>query len=100
MKLPVREHNLRTLYEVARKINSVLDLEQLLNNIMDSALDAMNGERGMIFLIENEQLALKVSRNVERETIKDATEKLAAASQSMGAKLYEQAAAAARFPNS
>ena len=70
----VREQNLRTLYEVARKINSVLDLDQLLNNIMDSALEAMNGERGMIFLIENDQLALKVSRNVERETIEDATE--------------------------
>jgi Nif-specific regulatory protein len=70
----VREHNLRTLYEVAKKINSVLNLDQLLDNIMDSALEAMNGERGMIFLIENEQLSLKVSRNVEKETIRDATE--------------------------
>lgn len=70
----VREQNLRTLYTVARKINSVLDLNQLLDNIMDSALEAMNGERGLIFLIENDQLALKVSRNVEKETIKDATE--------------------------
>ena len=70
----VREQNLRTLYAVARKINSVLDLDQLLDNIMDSALEAMNGERGLIFLIEHEQLALKVSRNVEKETIKDATE--------------------------
>ncbi len=70
----VREHNLRTLYDVARKINSLLDLDQLLNNIMDGALEAMNGERGMIFLIEDEQLMLKVSRNVEKETIKDATE--------------------------
>ncbi|MDT8324668.1 MAG: sigma 54-interacting transcriptional regulator, partial [Bacteroidota bacterium] len=70
----VREQNLRTLYAVAEKINSVLDLEQLLDNIMDSALEAMNGERGMIFLIENDQLSLKVSRNVEKETIRDATE--------------------------
>ncbi|GEM_PF-73476 len=70
----VREQNLRTLYDVARKINSVLDLDQLLDNIMDSALETMNGERGMIFLIEHEQLVLKVSRNVEKETIRDATE--------------------------
>ncbi|MBN1448186.1 MAG: sigma 54-interacting transcriptional regulator [Bacteroidetes bacterium] len=70
----VREQNLRTLYAVARKINSVLDLDQLLDNIMDSALETMNGERGLIFLIENDQLSLKVSRNVEKETIKDATE--------------------------
>lgn len=70
----VREQNLRTLYAVARKINSVLDLDILLDAIMDSALEAMNGERGLIFLIENEQLTLKVSRNVEKETIRDATE--------------------------
>ncbi len=70
----VREQNLRTLYEVARKINSVLDLNALLDSIMDSALEAMNGERGMIFLIEDDQLSLKVSRNVEKETIRDATE--------------------------
>ncbi|MBR9975272.1 MAG: sigma 54-interacting transcriptional regulator, partial [Bacteroidetes bacterium] len=70
----VREQNLRTLYAVASKINSVLDLDQLLDTIMDSALEAMNGERGLIFLIENDQLALKVSRNVEKETIRDATE--------------------------
>jgi Nif-specific regulatory protein len=70
----VREQNLRTLYAVAENINSVLDLDQLLDNIMDSALEAMNGERGMIFLIENDQLSLKVSRNVEKETIRDATE--------------------------
>jgi Nif-specific regulatory protein len=70
----VREQNLRTLYEVAKKINSVLDLPLLLDNIMDSALDAMNGERGLIFLTEQDQLVLKVSRNVEKETIADATE--------------------------
>ncbi|MCZ7558319.1 MAG: sigma 54-interacting transcriptional regulator [Bacteroidia bacterium] len=70
----VREQNLRTLYEVAKKINSVLDLDTLLDSIMDSALEAMNGERGMIFLIEDEQLTLKASRNVEKETIRDATE--------------------------
>jgi prepilin-type processing-associated H-X9-DG protein len=70
----VREQNLRTLYGVASKINSVLDLDQLLDTIMDSALETMSGERGLIFLIENEQLVLKVSRNVEKETIRDATE--------------------------
>jgi len=70
----VREQNLRTLYEVARKINSMLQLPPLLDAIMDGALEAMNGERGLIFLLENDQLVLKVSRNVEKETIRDATE--------------------------
>lgn len=70
----IREQNLRTLYDVARNITSVLDLNVLLDTIMDSALRAMNGERGLIFLIEQDQLQLKVSRNVEKETISDATE--------------------------
>ncbi len=70
----IQEQNLRTLYEVSKKVNSTLDLPQLLDTIMDAALEAMNGERGMIFLIEDDQLALKVSRNVEKETIQDATE--------------------------
>jgi Nif-specific regulatory protein len=70
----LRERNLRSLYEVSAKVISVLDLSQLLESIMDSALEAMNGERGLIFLLEHDQLVLKVSRNVERETIDDATE--------------------------
>lgn len=70
----VRERNLKTLYDVSRTINSILDLPTLLDTIMDSALQTMNGERGMIFLIENDQLTLKVARNVETQTVSDATE--------------------------
>lgn len=70
----VRERNLKTLYEVSRTINSILDLPTLLDTIMDQALQTMNGERGMIFLIEDNQLVLKVARNVESETVHDATE--------------------------
>ncbi len=70
----VKDQNLRVLYDVSSKINSTLELGPLLDMIMDSALEAMNAERGMMFLIEDEQLVLKVSRNVEKETIRDATE--------------------------
>ncbi len=70
----IRERNLLTLYEVSRKINSTLDLPLLLETIMDSALDALHAERGLLFLLEGEHLVLKASRNVEHETIHDATE--------------------------
>ncbi len=70
----IRERNLQTLYDVTAKMIAVHDLSALLESIMDSALVAMNGERGLIFLLENDQLALKVSRNVEQETIEDASE--------------------------
>ena len=70
----IRERNLQTLYEVSRQINSVRDLPELLDLTMDLALQTMNGERGLIFLIEDENLILKVSRNMENEMVEDATE--------------------------
>ena len=70
----LHERNLKAFYDVSRAVNSVLDFPELLETIMDSALQTMNGERGMIFLIENEQLVLKIARNVESQTILDATE--------------------------
>jgi Nif-specific regulatory protein len=69
-----KEKNLATLYEVSKTINSILELDNLLDKIMDLALDTMHGERGMIFLLEGTGLRLRVARNVEKETIQDATE--------------------------
>jgi len=69
-----KEKNLATLYEVSKTINSILDLDTLLNKIMDLALETMHGERGLIFLLDGDELKLSVARNVEKETIQDATE--------------------------
>jgi len=41
---------------------------------MDLALETLKGERGMIFLLENGDLKLKVARNVEKQTVLDASE--------------------------
>ncbi len=69
-----KEKSLATLYEVSKTINSILDLNTLLNKIMDLALETMHGERGLIFLLDEDELRLSVARNVEKETIQDATE--------------------------
>lgn len=70
----IKLNNLETLYRITQKIISILDIDELLNTIMDLALETLKGERGMIFLLENGDLKLKVARNVEKQTVLDASE--------------------------
>jgi len=67
---------LTTLYEIARTINSILDLKELLNKVMDLAIDLVGAERGLIFMYrsETDEMEMVVGRNLEHQTIKDATE--------------------------
>lgn len=70
----LQDRALQTLYKVAATVNSILDPETLLPKILDMAIETMHGERGMVFLKEDGELMLKVARNVDQETIQDATE--------------------------
>jgi Nif-specific regulatory protein len=70
----IRLNNLETLYRITQKIISILDLDELLNAVMDLALETLKGERGMIFLLEDDELRLKAARNVEKQSVKDASE--------------------------
>jgi transcriptional regulator with GAF, ATPase, and Fis domain/predicted ATPase/predicted Ser/Thr protein kinase len=67
---------LTTIYEITQIINSILDLKELLNKVMDLAIDIVEAERGLIFLYrsETDEMEMVVARNMERQTIKDATE--------------------------
>jgi hypothetical protein len=47
---PDREKRLETLFEVAQSINSILDLDLLLNKMMDLLLENLSAERGFIML--------------------------------------------------
>jgi Nif-specific regulatory protein len=71
---PVRM--LATIYEITQIINSILDLKELLNKVMDLAIDIVAAERGLIFLYrsETDEMEMVVGRNIEHQTIKDATE--------------------------
>ncbi len=70
----IRLNNLETLYRITQKIISILDLDELLDAVMDLALETLKGERGMIFLLEDEDLKLRAARNVEKQSVKDASE--------------------------
>jgi tetratricopeptide (TPR) repeat protein len=67
---------LAKVYEITRTINSILEPEPLLNKVMDLAIESVGAERGLIFLLRNSGngMDVVVARNLEQETIKDATE--------------------------
>jgi sigma-B regulation protein RsbU (phosphoserine phosphatase) len=44
--------SLRTVIEAAKNLNSTLDLDRLLTVILDTALGAVNGDRGTLYLVD------------------------------------------------
>ena len=69
------ERTLATLFEITQTINTIRDPEKLLDRVMDLAIENVRAERGLIFLFgeDGEEMEPVVARNVERQTIKDAT---------------------------
>ncbi len=66
-----RERNeLEALFHVSQVVNSSLDLEQVLNQVMDQIIQLTQAERGFLMLKnEQGQLEFRIARNVDRETI-------------------------------
>ncbi len=66
---------LTTLYEIVQMINSILDPDELLEKLMDLTIDVVGAERGLIILIDENtgDMSVSVARNIEKETIKDAS---------------------------
>jgi Nif-specific regulatory protein len=67
------DERLEVLVRVARTINTIRNLDPLLNKIMDLALETLAGERGFIMLFSHNKgektLEAKVARNLAREDI-------------------------------
>ena len=64
---------LESLIEISSTINSVLELDRLLETIMDKAIAAIGVERGILFLKStNGSLLSHAARNIEKETLVDA----------------------------
>ena len=63
-----------TLYEVSRQINSQLNLDKLLDEIMDQAIALLRAEKGLVLLREAEggELGVKVARQMDRQNLIDA----------------------------
>jgi signal transduction histidine kinase len=67
---------LQTLYEVSNKINTNLNLKDLLNQIMDLAIELLNAEKGLIFLNKPEsgKLEVEIARAMDKKTLKNVLE--------------------------
>ena len=68
------DRRLHALYDMIRALNSETDPEALLESILDMALQAVKGERGMVLLREadGEDFSIRIARNLEQETLEDA----------------------------
>ncbi|MCI0410262.1 MAG: sigma 54-interacting transcriptional regulator, partial [Acidobacteria bacterium] len=67
---------LATMYDISQIIITLRDLTELLNRVLDLAIQIVGAERGLIFLREDAtgELKVRVARNLDHETIRDAGE--------------------------
>ena len=67
---------LATVYEITQIVSTLKDLTELLSRVLDLAIQIVGAERGLIFLREGEagELKVRVARNLDQETIRDAGE--------------------------
>jgi transcriptional regulator with GAF, ATPase, and Fis domain len=71
--------DLRRLLQLNKTLNSELNTRRLLEKVMDTVIEVSGAERGFLILKEaggDEEFKVKVSRNIDRESIKDAREKI------------------------
>lgn len=60
----------QALFQVTRVVNSSLDIDQVLNQVMDQIIHLSQAERGFLMLYDDTgKLEYKTARNMDRETI-------------------------------
>ncbi len=73
----VRLDDLRAVLEISLAINSSLVLEEILQVVMQKAVDLLSAERGFIMLLDEKgQLQFKSAHNIRREETTDACFKI------------------------
>ena len=63
----LRESN--AIVQVAQQMNTIHNLDELLNRILDESVKMMSAKRGFVMLYEGGELVVKVSRNINRDII-------------------------------
>lgn len=68
----VELEHLETLYHITRRINSSLELNEVLNEVMDRVIEVTGAERGFLMLRDDEgELAFNVARGLNQEDLTD-----------------------------
>lgn len=70
-KIPQNIDVLQSLYSAAETINSIHDYNELLERIMDIAIDTVKAERGFLMIRDqkSKEMKVEVARNLKRENI-------------------------------
>jgi Nif-specific regulatory protein len=64
------QERLHSLYEIAQVLNSITDIDRLLDRVMDIAIQTVEAERGFLVLCEEEdaaKLSVRTARNIAPE---------------------------------
>lgn len=63
--------HLATLYEITRRLNSSLDLDEVLDYVMDRVIEVTGAERGFLMLLNETtgELDYQVARNIQKEDL-------------------------------
>jgi transcriptional regulator with GAF, ATPase, and Fis domain len=74
LKARGREEYLKVFYEISELIGLGLEKDDFLERILDSVIDVIKAERGLLFLMQGGKLVPAAARNVDHTTVEDATE--------------------------
>jgi pSer/pThr/pTyr-binding forkhead associated (FHA) protein len=68
--------SLRMLTAISERLFQSYDLNTLLDSLMDSAIEVTRADKGFLILMEDNEPRIKVARNISRENLTDALERL------------------------
>ncbi len=67
---------LRRLTAFSEHLLQSYDFDRILESLMDEVIEVARADKGFLILMESNQLRVKVARNLQRETIEDAIERV------------------------
>ncbi|MEO0076375.1 MAG: sigma-54-dependent Fis family transcriptional regulator [candidate division WOR-3 bacterium] len=70
----MKQSSYETLLKISQTINSIIDYRELLEQIMDLAIENLNAERGVIILQESDKISPVVARELTQKDLEDLTQ--------------------------
>ncbi|ABC81484.1 sigma-54-dependent Fis family transcriptional regulator [Anaeromyxobacter dehalogenans] len=67
---------LETLVRFSERLLGATDLNRLLDELMDALLEVTHADKGFLILLEDGEMSVRAARNVARETIEGAVERV------------------------
>ncbi|MFQ6093162.1 MAG: sigma 54-interacting transcriptional regulator, partial [bacterium] len=74
--MAIEKGHFDALLAISQEINSIQEIDPLLNKVMDTAMKTLTAERGFLILGDSTsgEMSVMVARNISEETIKDTTQ--------------------------